>query len=96
MVDHVAEIQRLCRAVDWFAEEMKMKLLAKVAEGWTGWHCKEYIHGGDNMRQVLSHVDRLKNGEPQEVDIANLCMFRARYRYLGPGSEVKDANDTPR
>lgn len=74
--------KRLHEAVDWFAELMKAKLREKADDGWTGWEDAEYIEGPDNIQQIRNHVARLSDGQPQEVDIANLCMFRAFYRHL--------------
>ena len=75
-----AEQQRLCDAVDWFAGEMKAKLCTKEEGGWVGWRLRHYIEG-PNYSRIESHVARLGAGEPQEVDIANLCMFQAHFRH---------------
>ena len=75
-----AEQQKLCAAVDWFAEQMKAKLCDKERCGWGGWRQKRYHESGRCLRQLQSHVARLTEGLPQEVDIANLAMFMAFYQ----------------
>ena len=75
------EEKRLSDAVDWFAEQMKEKLIRKSTNGWRGWREESYIKR-KNLRQIESHAQRiLEHGDPQEVDLANLCMFRAFFRH---------------
>lgn len=72
------ESNRICKAVDLFAEKMKDKMLFKQRQGYSGWSNKnnyndieKYLHQ-HVVRQI--HGFQLKRGG-QEFDIANFCMM---------------------
>lgn len=67
------DFKRLNFAVDEFAIEMKLKLWKKMMDGWNGWDESKYT---DNIKtKLFQHVDKLRTGGPQEIDIANLAMM---------------------
>ena len=75
-----SERDRLSKAVDDFAVEMKRKLMLKMSAGLTGWDGEWFIEGGRCERNLFERVHRLAHGEPQEIDIANLAMFLWHHR----------------
>ncbi len=91
-----AEQEQLCRAVDWFAGLMKDKLITQERRGYEGWRQKRFIKAkrGGCKGKLLTHVQRLMDGEPQEVDVANLCMFLAYGRHIrGEGRKLKGESE---
>jgi hypothetical protein len=65
--DHPQEVQALFQLVDFFALEMKIRLLEKYHKGKRGWD-------SESIRNTLKR----KLGRPvtrEPVDIANLAMF---------------------
>ena len=74
------EIERLYRAVDEFATEMKARLREQAVKGYRGWDDPV------NYRQMVEMM--MKNASVssgQEVDAANLAMI---LWYLRQGGEV--------
>ena len=77
----MTEDQKLCSAVDRFTAAMKAKLLDKYREcGWTGWDGESFLETNRCLLRLADHVRRLRDGQPQEVDVANFCMFLWNYR----------------
>lgn len=56
-------------AAGCFAEEMKLKLIAKLKEGRSGWDSEEW-EIADIKKALKEHVEK---GDP--IDIANFAMF---------------------
>ena len=85
--EQAGEAVALCLAADRFNEQMKAKLIAKVAERpLGGWRTDTFIEplladeGCACIDLLLEHVARLKAGDVnQVVDIANFCMFLYEY-----------------
>lgn len=74
------EADILCEAVDEFAAAMKAKLLAKALNGWHGWRGKKFHESGRCLEQLVDHAALINEwGLPEEVDVANFCMFRWWY-----------------
>jgi len=71
--ERIKEEARLSEAVDEFARAMIEKLRSKSNAGYRGWDQKASIPLIKEL--FFKHVERLKNGENQEVDIANLVMM---------------------
>lgn len=65
------EIEAINRAIDQFAEAMKVKMKEKYYEGYEGW---DDIAGVEGIitQKLLDHVMR---GKGQEVDVANFAMM---------------------
>ncbi len=77
----MTESERLCEAVDRFAEAMKAKLLEKLGCRWDGWDTRKFIESGECKESLRSHAACLcELDEPEEVDVANFCMFLWHYR----------------
>ena len=75
------EIRGLDQAVDLFVSAMRAKLAGKATQGWRGWDDPAFA---EVIREKLfEHVERLRNGEGQEIDIANLAMMLWHQR-VGP------------
>ncbi len=67
------EAKKLCDAVDWFAAQMKKRLLECLAKGRAGWD-----DPGCNIDELVEmHCNALEAGGENEVDLANFCMFYA-------------------
>lgn len=68
-----AEEKKLVETVDDFGAKMAVKLLRLYREGRHGWD----VPGSEEewQRRLLNLIDRLIQGEPQEIDIANFAMF---------------------
>lgn len=76
----VKEATNLCAAVDLFAEQMKEKLVRKLAKGFVGWDVVSREWQICLVAALDEHVGNLLRGigtdDPEaEVDIANLAMF---------------------
>ena len=63
----------LTQAVDLFASAMKAKLIAKASQGFNGWDDPK--NDETIMAMLWNHHERLNEGDPQEIDIANLAMM---------------------
>ena len=80
VIDHNQEYAKLldalklCKETQKFSEEMKNKLIHQLDRGYRGWDFESYTYS-TIFRQIEEHLARLKKGEAQETDIANLCMF---------------------
>jgi hypothetical protein len=64
------EINRLYRAVDDFAAEMKARLHEQAIKGYCGWD-----DPANYQRIIEMMVDHAAVSEGEEVDAANLAMF---------------------
>ena len=74
------EIDRLYRAVDDFAAEMKTRLREQAVKGYRGWDDPE------NYQRILEMMVRhAAVGEGEEVDAANLAMILWSVRRRGGG-----------
>lgn len=69
-----------------FASAMISKLLEKLEDGYGGYGDGEFILDTEFgcLPRLEAHVERLKKGEPEEVDIANFAMFLWKYRKDNP------------
>jgi hypothetical protein len=68
------DIEELEKAVDAFAEAMKIRLRTKQKQGWHGWKTvgKEQLGG----RLLLNAANGAIKGDKKSlVDVANLAMF---------------------
>jgi hypothetical protein len=74
------EINRLDRAVDAFASEMKARLREQAMKGYRGWDDPENYQRIAEM--MLKHA---AVGEGEEVDAANLAMILWSLRRRGVG-----------
>ena len=74
------EINRLGRAVDAFASEMKARLREQAMKGYRGWDDPENYQRIADM--MLKHA---AVGEGEEVDAANLAMILWSLRRRGVG-----------
>lgn len=78
-----AEYLNLKSAVSKFSGVMLEKLAIKANQGFRGWDKPEYTDK-QIIKQITEHFKRLKKGEPQAIDIANLCMFlwnKTKHKY---------------
>ncbi len=73
-----AEIARLSKAVDEFAEVMKSRLAQKVLEGRRGWDDTGNAEAIYTALLAQAASTRLAAGH--EADIANFAMFLHRFR----------------
>jgi hypothetical protein len=72
------EIDRLYRAVDEFASEMKTRLREQAMKGYRGWDDPE------NYERILAMMlKHAEVGEGEEVDAANLAMILWSLRRRG-------------
>lgn len=90
----LSEEDRIKALIDAFATEMKVKLLLKSGDGWSGWRDRSYKP--DFHRQLHDHAMRaLLDDEPlQLVDVANYCAFlwhHARRPQVDPQSSEDSA-----
>lgn len=85
--------EKLCEAVDRFAESMKVRLLAKHREGFSGWddgHIYTYKIPSQLFHKALDiyhklHIERTQISTVVFVDIANFAMMLWRKTQKGKG-----------
>lgn len=72
----MTEDQRLCAAVDDFAEAMKKRLIKKMDDGYRGWDdpiCQDGI-----LQDAIGDVEKIKQGDHVAkhcIDVANRLMM---------------------
>ena len=74
------EINRLNRAVDDFAAEMKARLREQAMKGYRGWDDPEHYE-----RIIAMMMKHAAVGDGEEVDAANLAMILWSMRRRGGG-----------
>ena len=77
-MNEAEEKEKLELAVDWFAHQMKERLVEKMKEGFTGWDDP----GLDLSEPMSPHLDAAAAGGENEVDLANFLMFKAWRRLM--------------
>jgi hypothetical protein len=75
---HGAEVEKITKAVDTFATEMKRRLVAKLDQGWRGWD--DPTNGPEIYNSMLAHGIAVQMARGQEPDIANFAMFLWHHR----------------
>lgn len=64
---------RLMECVDAFAEQMKVKLRKKRAQGFSGWDDENELQYITDI--MMQHAEELAEGKNEAVDLANLAMM---------------------
>lgn len=70
------EAEKIKQAIREFSERMGKKMLKKMAGGYHGWDDRKTISDDVILNMLQEHTDDLiVEGNPEEIDIANLCMI---------------------
>ena len=76
----MSEAEKICKAIDDFADLMKKRMLAKADEGWSGW--EEAFDPRYGIKpKMLAKAFRVQNEriehikEKELIDIANFAMM---------------------
>lgn len=83
------ERERIAKAVDDFASEIKKKLLRRCRAGCHGWDDPSFAASPGYEMMVIQHIWKHVRGRPQEIDLAAFLMFSwyRRQRQAGKDGE---------
>ena len=70
-----SEKLKIIDAIRKFSIAMKAKMLRKMDEGYHGWDDSKTFPDYVIRNKMASHYQRLIDGNPEEVDIANFLML---------------------
>ncbi len=71
------EEEKLCKAMDDFAAEMKKRLIAKARQGYMGWDVPSQIFSRDLRLELVNDAAAMyaNENDAKAVDVANRAMM---------------------